>query len=67
MEQFEIEKLAEEALDAFWHVIVEECTPTDLGNLSPLIATRLEQAAIDAVDEWVNKNVFPQDSDGDDD
>jgi hypothetical protein len=49
--------VAEEALDAFWHVVVQRFPQAQTGDLSPLTAIRLKQAAESAIEEWVWANV----------
>jgi hypothetical protein len=51
------ELLAEEALDAFWNVIVQKFPEATSGDLSPLATFQLDQAAEAAVKEWVQNNV----------
>jgi hypothetical protein len=49
--------VAEEALDAFWHAVVQRYPQAQTGDLSPLTAIRLKQAAESAIEEWVWANV----------
>ncbi len=49
--------VVEEALDAFWHVVVQRFPQAQTGDLSPLTAIRLIQAAESAIEEWVWANV----------
>lgn len=50
----------EEALDAFWEVIVEKFPQATTGDLSPLAYHQLQMAAENAVKEWVNCNAAPK-------
>ena len=47
----------DEALDAFWQVIVQRYPQTRTGDLSPLTTVRLQIAAEVAIEEWVFANV----------
>lgn len=62
MSKAEIRILAEEALDAFWDVLLRRFPEATDGDLSPERATRLMQAAEEAIEEWINNNV-PQSAD----
>jgi hypothetical protein len=55
--------LADEALDAFWEVIVRHFPQAEFGDLSPEPTIGLHQAAIDAIEEWIQNNVLPQEGD----
>ena len=57
MKQFEIERLTQEALDAFWDVIVDRFPDFETGELSPLASAALDTAATNAVTEWIANNV----------
>ena len=50
-------QITEEALDAFWAVIVKRYPQAKTGDLSPLTTVALSMAAEDAVEEWVTCNV----------
>ena len=50
------EDLAAEALDAFWDVIAHKFPEAKYGDLSPLTAVRLSNAAETAIDEWIRNN-----------
>ena len=47
----------QEALDAFWQVVVHHYPEAETGDLSPLTCFRFDEAAEAAVDEWVWANV----------
>lgn len=47
----------EEALNAFWDVIVKRYPEARTGDLSPLTTMRLDETARIAVDEWICSNV----------
>jgi hypothetical protein len=49
-------KLVEQALDAFWQEVVEAYPLARTGDLSPLTTTRLQDAAEQAIQEWINNN-----------
>lgn len=49
--------LIEEALNAFWDVIVKRYPEARTGDLSPLTTMRLDEVARIAVDEWICSNV----------
>jgi hypothetical protein len=57
------QRLADEALDAFWHVIVTHFPKATTGDLSPLATFHLHQAAEAAVKEWIANNVTTRESD----
>jgi hypothetical protein len=48
----------EQAIDAFWQVIVEQYPTAKYGDLSPLTHLAFHEAARNAVTEWINNN-FP--------
>jgi hypothetical protein len=50
-------QIADEALAEFWHVIVRRFPEAETGDLSPLTAFRLQEAAQAAIEEWVWANV----------
>ena len=52
-----LRSLTDEALDAFWEVIVKRYPQAKTGDLSPGATIALQMAAEDAVGEWVNSNV----------
>ncbi|MFO0966149.1 MAG: hypothetical protein U0793_11275 [Gemmataceae bacterium] len=49
--------LADEALEAFWEVIVHHFPEARSGDLSPMATVRLSRAAQVAVKEWISNNV----------
>ncbi len=53
-------ELTNEALNAFWQVIVSRYPMAGTGDLSPEATIRLELAAEAAVEEWIMNNVSPQ-------
>lgn len=57
MSQAELRSAADEALEAFWQVIVKRYPQAESGDLSPLTTVRLETAAEAAIEEWVWANV----------
>lgn len=57
------QQLTNEALDAFWQVIVKHFPRSTTGDLSPLATFQLDQAAECAVREWIANNATTQESD----
>lgn len=57
MKPEQLRTLADEALDAFWQVIVRHYPQAKTGDLSPLLTIQLQVAAENAIDEWVWANV----------
>jgi hypothetical protein len=53
----DLRKLADKALDAFWHVIAKHYPQATSGDLSPWCAISLQDAAEDAIEEWIDNNV----------
>ena len=51
-----IRKLADEALDTFWQFIGQRHAEAKTGDLSPISTIRLQDAAEDAIDEWLVNN-----------
>jgi hypothetical protein len=49
--------LTDDALHAFWQVIVERFPQAVSGDLSPITSFCLSQAAETAVSEWIDYNV----------
>jgi hypothetical protein len=52
-----LHSVTEEAIDAFWNAVVERFPEAETGDLSPLTTIRFDQAAENAVAEWVWANV----------
>lgn len=63
MRDIEIQTIVDEALEAFWGVIVERVPEAESGDLSPLATITLQIAAEDAVSEWIANNATTQDCD----
>lgn len=59
-----IEELTEQALEAFWDIISGSFPDARAGDLSPLVANRLNTAAEAAVEEWIDGNVPPRPTPG---
>ena len=57
MKPEQLRTLADEALDAFWQIIVRRYPQAKTGDLSPLTTIQLQIAAENAIDEWVWANV----------
>ena len=56
---------ADEALDAFWQVIVQRYPEAETGDLSPWTTIKLQIAAENAIEEWIHYNVPTTSSKGD--
>jgi hypothetical protein len=57
------QQLADEALDAFWQVVVKRFPEATTGDLSPLATFHLHQVAEAAIKEWIANNVTTQEAD----
>ena len=53
----DIRELADQALDAFWQSIAKRHPEADTGDLSPWCTIRLQDAAEDAIQEWLDNNL----------
>ena len=65
-----IKVLIDEALTAFWEVVVRHYPQAETGDLSPWATIKLTLAAENAIEEWIGNNVpssdaAPQSSGGD--
>jgi hypothetical protein len=58
-----IADLANEALDAFWEVVVRHNPQAKTGDLSPWTTIKLTIAAENAIEEWISANVPSSDAD----
>ena len=58
-----IADLANEALDAFWEVVVRHNPQAKTGDLSPWTTIKLTIAAENAIKEWISANVPSSDAD----
>lgn len=63
MEHNGITPIVDEALEAFWNVVVTRLPEAETGDLSPGAAIALQLAAEEAVYEWIVNNVTTQDCD----
>jgi hypothetical protein len=63
MTKLTIAELADEALFAFWEVVVRHNPEAKTGDLSPLTTVRLTIAAENAIKEWIWANVPSSDPD----
>jgi hypothetical protein len=52
-----LRSVTDEALDAFWQVIVQRYPQAESGDLSPWATITLSTAAENAIGEWINNNV----------
>lgn len=57
MTKEELSKLLDNALIAFWQVVVDQYPEAESGDLSPWQTVRLELAAEAAIKEWIGNNV----------
>lgn len=57
MENPDLRSVTDEALEAFWQVVVKRYPQAETGDLSPLTTIRLDKAAEVAIEEWVWANV----------
>ena len=57
MKHPDIRSITDEALDAFWKVLVKRFPQAKTGDLSPEPTIALQRAAEDAVSEWIDNNV----------
>lgn len=55
--------LADEALNAFWEVVVRHNPEAKTGDLSPWTTAKLTIAAENAIEEWIWANVPSSDAD----
>lgn len=58
-----IAALTDEALDAFWEVVVRHNPQAKTGDLSPWATIKLTLAAENAIGEWIAANVGSSDRD----
>jgi len=52
-----LRSVADEALEAFWQVIVQRYPQAETGDLSAWATMTLQTAAENAITEWVNNNI----------
>jgi len=52
-----LRSVTDEALDAFWQVIVQRFPQAESGDLSPWATITLSTAAENAIGEWIDNNV----------
>lgn len=52
-------ELTDEALEAFWEVVVKHFPQATTGDLSPMRTIELSLAAEAAIEEWISNNVLP--------
>ena len=52
----DVRELTDEAFEAFWNVITRHYPEAEAGDLSPLRTIRLQMAAEEAVQEWIENN-----------
>jgi hypothetical protein len=55
--------LIDEALTAFWEVVVRHYPQAEIGDLSPWATIKLTLAAENAIEEWIDNNVPASDGD----
>ena len=54
----DLRELTDQALDAFWQVIVKRFPDATTGDLTPWTTIKLQIAAEHAVEEWVDGNAI---------
>jgi hypothetical protein len=54
--QERVEKITQEAIDAFWAKVAELVPEAQSGDLDPITVNRFEGAANSAVRAWINYN-----------
>jgi hypothetical protein len=52
-----LRSVADDALEAFWQVVVQRYPQAETGDLSPMATIRLQTAAENAIAEWIDNNV----------
>lgn len=52
-----LESVTDEALEAFWRVLVQRFPQAETGDLSPWATIKLSTAAENAIREWIDNNV----------
>ncbi len=52
-----LESVTDEALEAFWRVLVQRFPQAETGDLSPWATITLSTAAENAIGEWIDNNV----------
>jgi hypothetical protein len=52
-----VRAIADEALEAFWQVVVQHFPQAVSGDLSPWATIKLQVAAEEALGEWIDNNV----------
>jgi hypothetical protein len=57
MNKADLRFVTDEALYAFWEVIVKRFPQAETGDLSPGATIDLQMAAEEAIEEWINNNV----------
>ncbi len=60
MTKHPFQDVTNEALDAFWNVIVKRYPQAKTGDLSPWATIQLQIAAENAAEEWIIGNVPPR-------
>ena len=53
----DLRELADKALDAFWQVIAEQYPQAETGDLCPWSTIKLQIAAENAIEAWIDGNV----------
>jgi hypothetical protein len=60
-----LKSVTDEALEAFWQVLVQRFPQAESGDLSPWATITLSTAAENAIGEWIDNNVPATTSEGD--
>jgi hypothetical protein len=53
----DLRELADQALEAFWEVIVEHYPQAESGDLCPWLTIKLQIAAENAIEAWIDSNI----------
>lgn len=53
----QLRSAADDALHAFWEVVIRHFPTAATGDLCPWLAIRLQIAAENAIEDWVRRNV----------
>jgi hypothetical protein len=53
----QLRSVADDALHAFWEVVVRHFPTAETGDLCPWLTIQLQIAAENAIEEWVDNNV----------
>jgi hypothetical protein len=57
LDKQQLKSVANDALDAFWAVVVRHFPTAETGDLCPWLTIQLQIAAENAIEEWADNNV----------